>query len=132
MVYLVDTNVLVRLFTQDNEEMFREAFSFFEKVANFEIQAVISEGVLLESWFVLQKVYEMKKDEIIKRLLTIVTLRNVILEDKLAFIEALHILKERNIDFIDAMLCVKSNIKGYKVFSFDNDIQRCLKARNAV
>ncbi len=132
MAYLIDTNVIIRLFTQDNEEMYREAFAFFEKVANFEIEAIISEGVVLESWFVLKNLYKMPKDEFVERFLSILTLSNVINQDKQVLIEALKILQRRNIDFIDALLCARAAVQGHKVYSFDTDIQKCLKESDAV
>ena len=48
-------------------------------------------------------------------------------EDKHILLQALEILKAKNIDFIDALLCAKSRALGYKILSFDKDIEKCLK-----
>ena len=45
----------------------------------------------------------------------------------LYILQVLDILKAKNIDFIDALLCAKSKILGYEVRSFDKDIEKCLK-----
>ncbi len=37
----------------------------FEKVAKKEVEVIVSEGVLMECFFVLKKVYKYTKDEII-------------------------------------------------------------------
>ena len=43
------------------------------------------------------------------------------------FFEFLNILKNKNIDFIDALLCAKSKLLGYEVKSFDKDLKKCLE-----
>jgi len=124
---LVDANYIIRFFSQDQEEHYQKSREFFENLAKGKVKAIISEGVLMECFFVLRKVYKYSKDEVIEMLSTIMSFKSVINEDKIILLEALNILKDKNIDFIDALLCAKSNLLGYEVKSFDNDIKKCLK-----
>ena len=132
MAYLIDTNVIVRLFTKNPKEQFVLAKEFFEKVAEGAVVAAISEGVVLESLYVLTKIYGLEKKRVVENLLRLFMMKNVISEEKVIIVEALKILQRRNIDFIDALLCARAAVQGHKIYSFDTDIQKCLKENDAV
>ena len=53
--------------------------------------------------------------------------KHIYTENKLVTFEALEIYADKNIDFVDAMLCAKKKLEGFEIFSFDKDIERCLK-----
>ncbi len=125
MATLIDTNVIVRLIIKNPQNQFEKAKEFFEKVAKREVEAIIDEGVVLESFYVLNKVYKIKREKIVENLLKIFALNNIKSSEKEVIIQALKILQNKNIDFIDALLCAKAKIRGYKIFSFDKDINRC-------
>jgi len=124
---LVDANYIIRFFSKEPDEHYQKSKKFFEDLARGNIKAIISEGVLMECFFVLNKVYKYPRDEVIEMLITIMRFKNVVNEDKNILLEALNILRNKNIDFIDALLCAKSNLLGYEVKSFDKDIKKCLK-----
>ena len=124
---LVDTNYIIRYFSKEPNEQYQKSKEFFEDLARGKIKAIISEGVLMECFFVLNKVYKYSRDEVIEMLITIMSFKNVVNEDKHILLQALEILKAKNIDFIDALLCAKSKTLGYKILSFDKDIEKCLK-----
>ena len=124
---LVDTNYIIRYFSKEPDEQYQKSKEFFEDLARGKIKAIISEGVLMECFFVLNKVYKYSRDEVIEMLITIMSFKNVVNEDKHILLQALEILKAKNIDFIDALLCAKSKTLGYKILSFDKDIEKCLK-----
>ena len=123
---LVDTNYIIRYFSKEPNEQYQKSKEFFEDLARGKIKAIISEGVLMECFFVLNKVYKYSRDEVIEMLITIMSFKNVVNEDKHILLQALEILKAKNIDFIDALLCAKSKALGYKILSFDKDIEKCL------
>ena len=124
---LVDTNYIIRYFSKEPDEQYQKSKEFFEDLARGKIKAIISEGVLMECFFVLNKVYKYSRDEVIEMLITIMSFKNVVNEDKHILLQVLEILRAKNIDFIDALLCAKSKALGYKILSFDKDIEKCLK-----
>jgi len=124
---LIDANYIIRLFCKEPDSHFQKSKKLFEQVAKREIKVVISEGVLMECFFVLKGVYNYSREEVAQMLLTILKFENVINNEKYILMDALSILKKRNIDFIDALLCAKSKWYGYQVKSFDKDIKKCLK-----
>jgi len=124
---LIDTNYIIRFLTMTPPEHFEKAKELFYKVAKKELEVVVSEGIIMECYFVLSKFYKWEKNRIIEKLEKILNFHNVICNEKFILLETLNILKDKNIDFIDALLCAKSNLLGYEVKSFDNDIKKCLK-----
>jgi predicted nucleic-acid-binding protein len=108
------------------KEHFEISKSLFEDVARGGMDIIISEGVVMEVYFVLGKFYKWEKEKIINKLTAILEFKSVVNEDKTVLIYTLNILKKHNIDFIDALLCAKANFYGYEVRSFDKDIQKCL------
>ena len=57
---------------------------------------------------------------------TILSFAGVINHDKLEIIETLNLVLYKNIDFVDALLCVKSKLYDLELFSFDEKlVKRC-------
>ena len=53
----------------------------------------------------------------------IIALRGVA-GDKVLLMETLNTVESKNIDFVDALICAKSNLQGYGKLSFDRDVNR--------
>ncbi len=122
---IIDANIIVRFITKSPKEQYHEVLGFFDKLAMRKVRAVLFESILMECYFVLSKFYNIDKQKVISKLKTILEFENIINEDKYIMIETLNLLKEKNIDFVDALICTKSTLLGYKVFSFDKDIKKC-------
>ncbi len=122
---LIDTNVIIRFIIKEPKEQFEVAKELFEEVAKEKLKVGIDECVVLESYYVLHKVYGIEKDEVLDILQKILLLKNVVHERKFLLLEALQIMKKRRIDFVDALLCAKSKLFGISVVSFDKDLEKC-------
>ena len=81
--------------------------------------------MIAEVVFVLQKVYKVSKQEISQVLIDFIGFKNIINDEKTILVEALKIYSEKNLDFIDAILCAKS--KQFTVKTFDKKLNNCLK-----
>jgi len=121
MVSLIDTNIIIRFLVSDHEEHLAMATEIFTKVENAEIEVEILEAVMMEALFVLIKFYKLPKSEVIADLKRIIALRGVVGE-KVLLIETLNIVEEKNVDFVDALICAKSRLQGYGKLSFDKDV----------
>ncbi len=119
MIYL-DTNYILRFLLQDNEEMYRIA-----KDAIVNKRCYIGNEVLAEVVFVLQKVYQVSGQEIRDVLENLISFDNIILEDRKIALEALDIFDKKRLDFVDAILCARSN--QYIVKTFDKKLQKCIE-----
>ena len=124
---LIDTNYIIRFLTMEPLEHYEKAKELFYRVAKREVEVMVSEGIIMECYFVLLKFYKWDKNRLIDKLEKILKMKNVFCNEKYILLKALEILKVKNIDFIDALLCAKSKALGYKILSFDKDIEKCLK-----
>ena len=125
MVYLLDTNIIIRFLIRDNEELFEISKNYFLKIERLELKAEILPSVLMEAFFVLTKFYKLNKKEVILDLKTLLSLDRIVNSDKIISYEALSIMENKNIDFVDALICAKSKLENYKKLSFDKDLKKC-------
>jgi len=125
MVYLLDTNIIIRYLIGDNEEHLIKSIEIFRQIETAQLQVEILDGVLMEAFFVLTKFYKLPKNEVISDLKTILALNGVVNSDKPILYETLNIIETKNIDFVDALICAKSKLQGFKKLSFDNDLKKC-------
>jgi len=123
MVYLIDTNIIIRFLVGDHKEHLEIATEIFRKIENGEYEVEILESVVMEVLFVLIKFYKLPKDEVIDDLKKIIAFRGIV-GDKVLLIEALNIVENKNIDFLDALICAKSKLQGYRKLSFDKDVNK--------
>lgn len=125
MVYLLDTNIIIRFLVGDHREYLAKSTEIFKEIESAKLQVELLEGVLMEAFFVLTKFYKLPKNEVINDLKTILALNGVINSNKAILYETLTIVEVKNIDFVDALICAKSNLQGFGKLSFDNDLKKC-------
>ncbi len=123
---LIDTNYIIRFLTMEPLEHYEKAKELFYRIAKREVEVMVSEGIIMECYFVLLKFYKWDKNRLIDKLEKILKMKNVFCSERYIILQALEILRAKNIDFIDALLCAKSKALGYKILSFDKDIEKCL------
>ena len=123
MVSLIDTNIIIRFLVGDHEEYLLIATKIFQKIENGEIEVEILECVIMEALFVLIKFYKLPKAEVVEDLKRLIALRGVVGE-KILLIETLNIFEEKNVDFVDALICAKSSLQSYGKLSFDKDVNK--------
>jgi predicted nucleic-acid-binding protein len=107
----------------DHEEHLRISTEIFTQIENGEIEVEILDTVIMEALFVLVKFYKLPKSEVIADLKRLIALRGVV-GDKLLLMESLNIVNDKNIDFVDALICAKSRLQGYGKISFDKDVNK--------
>lgn len=125
MVYLLDTNIIIRFLVGDHEEHLAKSIKYFKSIETAKLQVEILDGVLMEAFFVLTKFYKLPKKDVINDLKTILTLNGVVNNNKTILYEALNIIENKNIDFVDALICAKSKLQGFGKLSFDQDVDKC-------
>jgi predicted nucleic-acid-binding protein len=121
---VLDTNYILRFLIKDNEEMYYEARNAIKNNDCF-----IDNEVLAEVVFVLLKVYKTSKNNIRISLEKFLSLPNIILNSKVTILKALKIFDEKNLDFVDAILCAKS--EKYEVKTFDKKLNKCIRDAKA-
>ncbi len=117
---ILDANYILRFLVKDNLEMYEIA-----KNCMINNNCLIPNEVLAEVVFVLLKVYHIEKYDISKSLIEILSYNNILLEDKETMIKSLEIFNDKNLDFVDCILCAKS--KKYTIKTFDKKLLKCIK-----
>lgn len=125
MVSLIDTNIIIRFLVADNEEQFKIAKDIFFEIEKSQKIVIILDVVFMEAFFVLTKLYQLPKSEVLNDLKSILALDGVANSDKVILNEVFNLIENKNIDFVDALLCAKSKLKGFEKISFDKDLKKC-------
>ncbi len=125
MVYLLDTNIIIRFLVGDNEKHLEKSTEYFHQIEQGSMEVEILSEVLMEAFFVLTKFYKLPKIEVISDLKTILSFEGVVNKDKIILFEALNIIENKNIDFVDALICAKCKFQNYEKLSFDKELNKC-------
>ena len=125
MVYLLDTNIVIRFLVGDNEEHLAKSTEYFEQIELGSMEVEILSDVLMEAFFFFFQFYKLPKIEVISDLKTILSFEGVVNKDKVILFETLSIIENKNIDFVDALICAKCKFQNYEKLSFDKDLSKC-------
>ncbi len=123
MKYLIDTNLIIRIITDDNAYKAQAAIAFLDKKSN----TVISSLVIFEVFQVLSGRYlGYSKKEAAEKLLYFLEVINRVtyIEDLSLHLQACSLIIQTNLDYIDCYLGIKSRIENFTVVSFDNDFKK--------
>jgi predicted nucleic-acid-binding protein len=109
----IDTNIIVRFFTRDDESQYQKAYRIFSGTEEIFIPVT----VILETEWVLRFTYSFSADSIINALFGLLNLKNVRVENKDSIIAALQ-WHQQGMDFADA-LHLAGSLQADKFASFD-------------
>jgi len=116
-MHAVDTNVLVRLLTGDDAGQTKRAAALFKKETIF-----IPKTVLLETEWVLRRLYRLDSKVVVGALRKLSGLANVEIEQSLVVTQALQWCEE-GMDFADA-LHLASSQNSRKFATFDEQLKK--------
>jgi predicted nucleic-acid-binding protein len=114
----IDANVILRFLLADNEEMFKISKEIMHE------NIYISNEVLAEVIYVLEKFYKFKRGIIFDKLYKLIGLKNIFNYDKQFLLKALEIYGTSNLDFVDCLLCAFSEIDD--IVTFDKKLLKCI------
>ena len=121
-VRFLDTNVLVRYFTTDDEAQAGKALALLMRVEAGEERVETSPIVLFETVYALQRLYHTPKARIRDLLLPLLDLRGLHLPGKAICAAALDLYVENNISFADAYNARYLRSRGiHEIYSWDKD-----------
>lgn len=122
-LYFVDTNIFLRVLIKENELAFNQSYKVLELIKSGEIKAFTSNLVLAEINFVLGKIYNFTKAEIIASLKSIVNLKNLKISDKGNIVAGIFLYEHYNVKFIDALIVANDTVlkNKAKIISYDKD-----------
>ncbi len=117
----LDTNVIVRLLVQDDEEQFRATSKLLSrKGAKF----FASDLVLIELDWVLRKLYNWAPEEVIEALYQMIAIRNLVFEDEQRLLAVLEAMKKGS-GMADELIAAVAKRHGCReLASFDRTLAK--------
>lgn len=121
----LDTNVLLRHLLQDNQEQSSRATAFLARIERGEIKVRLTDTVIFETVFILQRQYRVSRSEIRDSLLPLIQLPGIVLPGKRRFGQVFDLYVDLNVSFADAYHAVlMQRLKLGEVVSFDKGLDR--------
>ncbi len=121
----LDTNVLLRYLTRDDEAKGKEALALLLRVERGEEKVITSSLVVFETIFTLQRYYKVSRESIREMLAPIISLRGLILSDKQIIRKALELFTSSNVSFADSYNVVFMETKKVReIYSWDYDFDK--------
>jgi len=124
---IIDTNILLRLFTGETGLLQDEARKILDKIDNGKISALVNELVIAECIWVLLSVYKKTKPEVVEAIENIILRDGYEIRDKDIISESLNIFVKNNISWVDSYLYCQSKKLNLKLATFDEKLVKLCK-----
>ncbi|WP_425363100.1 PIN domain-containing protein [Candidatus Tisiphia endosymbiont of Hybos culiciformis] len=119
----VDTNVLVKAYLQDEQELAKEAQVFLLKITQKNSLFISSYAILEFAWVL--KVKGFSRDKIYQAIITLTDSTGIVIGHREVVLEALEKYVTGKADFGDYMILVEGEQnKSHKIKTFDKQLQK--------
>ena len=121
----LDTNILLRYFTRDDEQKAQRALDLLIRVERGEEKIITSSLVIFETVFTLQRFYKVPRQRIKELILSIISLRGLHLPGKNVYYHAFDLYVTNNISFADAYnAAYMLSEKVSNIYTWDTDFDK--------
>lgn len=121
----LDTNVLLRYFTRDDEAKASRALALLTRIERGEERVATSHAVIFETVYTLQRFYNVPRERIRALIAPLIALRGLQLSDKAVYEPAFDLYVARNISFADAYNAAYLRAAGLsEIYSWDTDFDK--------
>jgi predicted nucleic acid-binding protein len=121
----LDTNILLRHLLQDHPEQSPRCTAYLARIERGEIRVRISDTVIFETVFVLERHYGIAKAAIRENVLPLLQLAGIVLPGKRRFHRVFDLYVDLNLSFADAYHAVLMRGLGLdEIVSFDRQFDR--------
>ncbi len=117
-------NVLLRFIAADVPELGRRATRLLRRAEDGSIVLHVAGVVVAEIVWVLGSFYGLERSRIAETLRSILVAEGLIVEDKDIVLEALRIMGEANVAYVDAHIAARAGRLRQPVATFDRDFRR--------
>ena len=130
---LIDTNVILRFLLNDVAEQAEKAKKLFEAVEIGVEKVYLTDWVLCECIWILEKFYKVPRKEIKNSVKPIIMFQGVNTQSsKSLLLEALDLWEEKEVDWTDALLTIWCLREERTIISFDKDFDKLSVVRREV
>jgi predicted nucleic acid-binding protein len=121
----LDTNIFIRHLLADHPEHSPRATAYLQRIEQGELRARITDIVIFEIVFLLERTYRQPKAAIVAAVQPLINLPGIILPGKRKFREVFTLYVELNLPFADAYYAtLMRKQKVSEIVTFDRDFDR--------
>jgi len=121
----LDTNILLRHFLGDHPQFSAKATAIIGEIAQGRLTVRISDTVVFETVFLLERTYRIARDIIANGLLVVIDLPGIIRPGKTMYHRVFELYTTTRLGFADAFhVALMERLGINEVFSFDTDFDR--------
>jgi predicted nucleic acid-binding protein len=129
---VIDANVILRFFLQDDEDQFRKTKPFIQRLELAKEEALITDIVFAEVVWVLNKVYDVPRPEIAERFSKLINYKGIkTIFSKELYTESLRLYAKHSMDIQDILLAVLARDKDCTIVTFDESDFRKLQCKHS-
>ena len=118
----IDANIVIRYLTGDDKIQSASATELFRAAQAGKVRLLVPATTVQEVVYALETYYQLDAATIAPKLISLLTLHNVVTPDADWLVAALQFYREKNSDFGDALLCAYAQSAGCDVATFDQGI----------
>jgi predicted nucleic acid-binding protein len=122
--YIVDSNILLRFFTGEPQQLFQAAKALIENAEKGAIVLEIPVLVVAETAFTLESFYKQARKEVARVLIEFLKTPGIRIEERERLLEALGRVHATGVHLADAYLAAMARAASIPVASFDRDFER--------
>ncbi len=119
---IVDANIVLRYLLNDHPQLSAKAAEILEQ-QNLELPIEAACEVV----YVLQKVYEVPRQDIAQSLCEIISEKIITIDKKEVFIKGLELYAATQLDFVDSLLWAYHIVEQREVLTFDEKLNKYLQ-----
>ncbi len=124
-IRFIDTGILLRYFTRDNEQKAQQVLNLLLRVERGEEKVITSSLVIFETVFTLQSFYKVPRPRIKELVTSIISLRGLLLPGKNIYYHAFDLYISKNISFADAYNAAYMLAEQIpSIYSWDTDFDK--------
>lgn len=131
-VSLPDTNTILRYLLDDEPSLSAKARVYWEKVRDGETKAILTEGVLMECVYVLQRFYKVPREAVVTQLTGLLAYKGLDRDNLELYQASLVVYAQTTLDFVDCILYAREKSGQGTVFSFDGKLNKRLKGSDPI
>jgi len=121
--YLLDTNVLLRFFLDDDKRLSAKAKKLFQQAESGACELVVTDVALAEAVWVLTSFYKVARETVAETLSSLIGKVGIRCPNASAMLDALDRYRETKCDFFDCYLGAIAAETGHAIASFDRDFR---------
>lgn len=126
MIYLLDTNIFLRVLVPEDEQDLQDCKRLLEDVKKLQIEAVTPGVVLAEISWVMGSYYRQSRSEISEKMSGIVKLGGLRIVDDYNWVSSIELYGKTKVKFLDAVLAAmpKVAVGEWTIVSLDSDFKK--------